>query len=339
MASVDMSAGGGRRSGHHPGRPRSRHGGRSRGSVAALHGGPLDGLAAAASAWVAAIVAASGVLLILRRSGGVASVPVGSTPLVATTLVGIAVVAAIDRVAARRSWPRWLARAGLALAIASLAPPLEPADGPVPRPLDRVMALASVAAVGALLVAPGVRWRQPLREPTSRGRSGGRTRAHRGTPRRPAEPRVAPLPPPSPQAELRAPGPHRPPEATASAAGMALPPGAGPLQQAFERFAIPSEGVECQRGTLLLSVAAGSRAASGHVGFCPPFAAIPHVEVGTSSEEIEATIVAAETLPWGVRVECRLDEPADEAIDIPVTLVARAPSHPPPPASGTLPRR
>ena len=118
-------------------------------------------------------------------------------------------------------------------------------------------------------------------------------------------------------------------------AATALPPGAGPLWQRFARFAIPSEGVECQQGTLLLSVAAGSRSATGHVGFCPPFAALPQVEVGTSSEEIEATIVAAEILPWGVRVECRLDEPADEAIDISVEVVARAPFHP----SAPLPRR
>jgi hypothetical protein len=35
--------------------------------------------------------------------------------------------------------------------------------------------------------------------------------------------------------------------------------------------------------------------------------------------------VAAEVLPWGARIECRLDEPADETILIPVDVYARAP--------------
>jgi hypothetical protein len=37
-------------------------------------------------------------------------------------------------------------------------------------------------------------------------------------------------------------------------------------------------------------------------------------------------VSAAEVLPWGVRVECRLAEPAEEPVEIPVDLVAEAPA-------------
>lgn len=112
---------------------------------------------------------------------------------------------------------------------------------------------------------------------------------------------------------------------TAVAAIEPSPPAGGILQQRFERYLLPSERVECLHGTLHLTVAAGSRLATGHVGFCPPFHQIPFVEAGTRCEEVEATILAAEVLPWGARIECRLDEPADETILIPIDFVARAP--------------
>jgi hypothetical protein len=99
----------------------------------------------------------------------------------------------------------------------------------------------------------------------------------------------------------------------------------GILQQRFERYVLPDERMECIRGTLHLAVVSGSRLVTGHVGFCPPFQHLPQVEVGTRCEEVEATIVAAEVLPWGARIECRLDEPADETILIPVDVFARAP--------------
>jgi len=33
-------------------------------------------------------------------------------------------------------------------------------------------------------------------------------------------------------------------------------------------------------------------------------------------------VTAAEVLPWGVRIECRLSEPAEEPLEIPVDLLA-----------------
>ena len=87
-----------------------------------------------------------------------------------------------------------------------------------------------------------------------------------------------------------------------------------------------ADGSECVRGRLFLDVPTGVRAASGHVGFCPPFATIPAVDVTTAYDEVEAIVAAAEVLPWGVRVECRLDEPADEPFEIPIDIVAISPS-------------
>lgn len=44
------------------------------------------------------------------------------------------------------------------------------------------------------------------------------------------------------------------------------------------------------------------------------------MDVTSDYDAIEAIISAAEVLPWGIRVECRLDEPAEETIDIPVDI-------------------
>jgi hypothetical protein len=62
------------------------------------------------------------------------------------------------------------------------------------------------------------------------------------------------------------------------------------------------------------------------MGFCPPFASLPAVEVTTNYDGVEAVVSAAEVLPWGIRIECRLDEPAEEAIEIPVDVVAHFPA-------------
>jgi hypothetical protein len=97
----------------------------------------------------------------------------------------------------------------------------------------------------------------------------------------------------------------------------------GHLIQRFERYEL--DGLDCLQGTLTLTVLEGSRTAHGHVGFCPSFRQIPQVEASTSYDGVEAIVTAAEIVPWGVRIECRLDEPTDEPIEIPVDVIARAP--------------
>ena len=101
------------------------------------------------------------------------------------------------------------------------------------------------------------------------------------------------------------------------------PPGV--LRQRFERRELAA-GAERVRGRVVVAVPAGAKAGFGHLGFCPAFAAQPTVEVTTAYDGVEVTVVAAEVVPWGVRVECRLAEPAEEPLEIPVDLVASAPT-------------
>ncbi|NDC63269.1 MAG: hypothetical protein EBZ59_04615 [Planctomycetia bacterium] len=77
---------------------------------------------------------------------------------------------------------------------------------------------------------------------------------------------------------------------------------------------------------MLLTLPAGSRTAHAHVGFCPPFAETPAVQVSTDHDGLEAVVSATEVLPWGLRVECRLDDPADETVELPVDLFVQWPA-------------
>ncbi len=98
----------------------------------------------------------------------------------------------------------------------------------------------------------------------------------------------------------------------------------GRLQQRIERYETPG-GIDCVRGRVQLLIPEGGRTTHAHVGFCPAFTATPSVEVSTEYDGVEAVVTAAEVLPWGVRVECRLAEPAEEPLEIPVDVLARAP--------------
>jgi hypothetical protein len=128
--------------------------------------------------------------------------------------------------------------------------------------------------------------------------------------------------------------------ASRSRAGLPLsrwrerPPAAGPrrrdpapgrLRQRFERRELDA-GIERVRGRIVVAVPAGSKTGFGHLGFCPAFVTTPTVQVSTAYDGVEVVVSAAEVLPWGVRVECRLAEPAEEPVEIPVDLVAEAPA-------------
>ncbi len=97
----------------------------------------------------------------------------------------------------------------------------------------------------------------------------------------------------------------------------------GRLRQRFTRYDA-HEGGDRLRGRINVEVGAGARLAHGHVGFCPAFATTPAVAVSTDYDGVEATVTAAEVLPWGVRVEVRLAEPAEEPLEIPVDLLVRS---------------
>ncbi len=98
----------------------------------------------------------------------------------------------------------------------------------------------------------------------------------------------------------------------------------GRLVQRLERYET-ADGADCLRGRVAVAIPTGSKGAHAHVGFCPSFTATPSVALSTEYDGVDVVVTAAEVLPWGVRVECRLTEPAEEPLEIPVDVQARAP--------------
>ncbi len=123
----------------------------------------------------------------------------------------------------------------------------------------------------------------------------------------------------------RARAPSAPPEPRPDAS-EASPAPAG-FRQRLERFQTLEDGDRII-GRLLVDVPAGGRTGHGHLGFCPPFSTVPGVEVTSEDDGIEVVVSAAEIVPWGVRVECRLSEAAEEPLAIPVHVVASSPASP-----------
>jgi hypothetical protein len=249
-----------------------------------------------------------GVLLVRRLSGSIQSTP-GPEAVLAACGAGLLLVAVSDlmsRPAAAREgatgpWlPPVLARLGLLLAVAAVSLPL--------RFTSTIDSLIALAALGIAVVAA---IRGPAADVISSWLTHGQLSMRHGraalapaieSPSRPLS--IAPPP------LLTA---HEP-DLTAALAGSLL--------QRYERVALP-DGTECVRGRLCLVVPQGARTGSAHFGFCPPLPAVPTVNVTTDYDGVEAVVSAAEVLPWGVRIECRLDEPAEEPIEIPVDILAK----------------
>lgn len=278
---------------------------RAGGSVAAMPlrhvpgGEPLAAIAAAAATTGAIALTAAGLAILARRvAGGFATSPTAAIVWLVVA-AGLGMVIAVDLAVGQRLAGRWVAavaRAGLLVAALAMLPTFGPGS--------LVGQAAIVAAAGATLVPPPGR-----RRPRSLG-NGGRFRS-----------RAAPVfvAPPQPTADALHSG--RP-------IASETPPGADELpglRQRFARFATAS-GEDRVVGQVLVELAPGSRAGHAHIGFCPPFAALPTVEVTTDYDGVEAVVSAAEVLPWGLRVECRLSEPAEDPVAIPVEFVARHPA-------------
>jgi hypothetical protein len=278
--------------------------------------GPVtDPFVRSASALAAAAAATSGLVLAARRlAGGFTAAEPG---LVWITLGGGLVLLGITD-ASRRVGPHLAssiaARIGLVIGVAAVALP--------PRAGDwvSILALALAAAVGVLPPprrrsrVEGSRRRPPAAEPRINPR---------GNPRFKGQPSRVPaehgMPSPTPREEQ----PPVAPSAPASRASEGSPEPSGRLQQRLERYE-SAEGTDCISGHVRLSIPAGGKATHAHVGFCPAFAATPLVQVSTDYDGVEAVVTAAEVLPWGVRIECRLSEPAEEPLEIPVDLVAKS---------------
>ncbi len=87
-------------------------------------------------------------------------------------------------------------------------------------------------------------------------------------------------------------------------------PAADVLQQLTLRST--AEGGQEVSGWLRLGLAAGQRSGSLHVAFCPSFAELPRVEAEAVSGP-GCRIKAAQVLPYGARLDVKLDEAAEEA--------------------------
>ena len=309
--------------------------GRGSGAGRSLADRPGPRLLAAIGSAIAATTLACAVVLVIRRMQ--VSFDTSAHVSVAAVMVGVLLVAMVDVASfglgdATRTLQRLAVRLGLALALAATLPGPAALLDSLSHPLPMVATVGAVAAAVLTLVAPVVPslgWfagSSPHRHAglRDRDRSADATHDQGRRRRKQALRRVrSEAPPPTQEAPPRGPEPLGDAVAAPADGPAAVVPGI--LQQRFERYVLPGERMECIRGTLHLAVVSGSRLVTGHVGFCPPFHHLPMLEVGTACEEVEATIVAAEVLPWGARIECRLDEPADETILIPVDIYARAP--------------
>jgi hypothetical protein len=297
---------------------------------------PVDGLTVSAAAFLpqllsliamlaGAMAVGCGAVLVLRRFAGAIAAPPGPEAVLAVCGTGLLLVAAGDMATrsttARTagpamSWlPAVLTRLGLLMAVAAVCLP--------PRITSTVDALTTIAAFVVSLVAVG------LGPVADRVRSGLILRRRAAAHRRPLVPTASvptTITPPSvavPMAVPSLPMPQPMPQPAFQEGATATP--AGSLLQRFERIVLPG-GAECVRGRLCVAVPKGARSGYGHVGFCPPLASQPTVDVTTDYDGVEAVVSAAEVLPWGVRIECRLDEPAEETIEIPVDILATAPA-------------
>jgi hypothetical protein len=238
----------------------------------------------AAGACAAAALAGCGSLLALRRLGG-AIEPANPALVLGGVAVGIPLLLAAD--AGRRAGGSLVSTvvARCGLVLAVAALALPPR---ATAPADWI---ALVAAVIATAVTVG-------RAPAARGAAWLPARPRSTTPTVSRHPR---------DADRR----------------RRRDPQAGMLRQRFERRELPA-GSERVRGRVVVGVPAGGKVGYGHLGFCPAFVATPTVDVTTAYDGVEVVVSAAEVLPWGLRVECRLAEPAEESLDIPVDVVALA---------------
>ncbi len=250
---------------------------------------------------LAATMLATGVLVACRRAASSMTAELTWGGMAVAVLIMLALVLACDRLArpigsdigaaGSRTAPRVLARVGMLLTVWGIS------GGTTP--LATVVAGTGSLAAVMTLVPPGLAAR--LRAGIQR--STLQRHRHRAADR--------------PETGFY----H-----TASVRPMILVhPGDTPnvVQQQVRQ--LTAAGEESIRGTVVVSFHAGDRLAVAHVGFCPPLQETPAVHLSTAYDELDAVVTAGEILPWGIRVECRLEEAAEDPFDIPVDYQATSP--------------
>jgi hypothetical protein len=245
---------------------------------------PVFVIASAAATTISSAWVVGWMLVLVRRAaGGFSESPSLAMPWL-TVSAGLAVVAITDMARRAHMAPFWAgAAARMGAVLAVLA--VMPTGAAA---WERAASLIPLGiAVAGVFFAPFIEHRDRWH----RGRTIGRDREE------------TPLPPLSRDMPM-----------------MIAPTGPG-FRQRLERFQTAAEG-DRAIGRVIVDVPTGSRTGHAHIGFCPPFVAMPTVEVTSDDDGIEAVVTAAEVVPWGVRVECRLSEPAEEPLAIPVDILA-----------------
>jgi len=113
------------------------------------------------------------------------------------------------------------------------------------------------------------------------------------------------------------------PAATADAAATEAEENAvETITQSVQRE-LAADGAEAIRGVLRTRLEPGQRAASIHVGFCPPLPRFPEIECEQAGGP-EADVKLAQALPHGARFDVRLKRPASEATTVELAFHAVA---------------
>ena len=262
-------------------------------------------LAAGALALAGLLPAACAAVLLVRRLTG--GLPGGARPLgmLAVALAGVGFVVAADLLARRSAvpadgwlpgmaWQPFVARLALCCGVLALVPPW-PWRG----------AWWPALAIGGAALAAAM--------PRARRHSvaaGSRIAAVRG-----GVPDDRSMPPASaPAVVAEAPSPR-----PAAAAGETL-------SQQLARFHRSESATDRIEGTLVVVIPPGERSAPAHVAFCPPFTRSPSITIAAVDAATEAQAQAVENLPWGARIECSLEEAAEEAVEVIVTFTADGPA-------------
>lgn len=264
------------------------------------HRGPALFVAAdvrrVAGSFLATTTSAAGLLVAARRLAGGVTLGLSSGGMAAVVVVMLACVWASDRLMRRngRPWPEELTFAILPR-VGLLAGLWGVSGGSLDRGAGMIALAGAMVALVPLRRGAWSRWL---------GRTGPFTWADRRQPTKL---------PPGPVGDTAT----RPPTLAAIPRDDERF-----LQQQIRRRT--AAGGESIRGTVVVSFQTGERLAVAHVGFCPPLQESPTVQLSTAYDEMDAVVTPGEILPWGIRVECRLEEAAEDPFDIPVDFVATA---------------
>jgi len=83
-----------------------------------------------------------------------------------------------------------------------------------------------------------------------------------------------------------------------------------------------ADGADVLRGTLRAFLAVGQRTAHVHLAFCPPFARLPQFDY-RQTDGPAARVKLGQLLPYGVRLDVKLDEPAEASSTVLLELTAK----------------